>query len=122
LNTPVTHETTKAFARGVAERMAREHSDLIVSRMEKRLRSGKVLVDWSQNDRNKTTVCAYSLRAKERPTVSTPVEWSEAKATLEKGDQQRLMIDSAGALKRVEQRGDLFQPVLKLKQRLPAPG
>jgi len=83
------------------------------------LRTGKVLVDWSQNDRHKTTVCVYSLRAKERPTVSTPVEWDEVKAALKKKSAERLAFTSDEVLKRVEKNGDLFVPVLKLKQKLP---
>jgi bifunctional non-homologous end joining protein LigD len=77
LNTPTTFDKTKTFAHELAERLEEEHRELIVSRMLKSLRGGKVLVDWSQNDDHKTTVCVYSLRAKERPTVSTPVTWEE---------------------------------------------
>lgn len=119
LNTPTTYEVTKPFAQALAQRLEREHPDLIVSRMERRLRAGKVFVDWSQNDRHKTTVCAYSLRAKERPMVSMPVEWEEVKAALKKNDASRLEFDSDVGLKRVAANGDLFQPVLKLKQKLP---
>ena len=119
LNTPTTYEVTKPFARALAERLEREHPELVVSRMEKRLRTGKVLVDWSQNDRHKTTVCAYSLRAKERPMVSTPVQWDEVKAALKKNEAHRLEFTSEAVLKRVAERGDLFQPVLQLKQKLP---
>jgi bifunctional non-homologous end joining protein LigD len=119
LNTPTIYEVTKPFAQALAQRLEREHPDLIVSRMERRLRAGKVFVDWSQNDRHKTTVCAYSLRAKERPMVSMPVEWEEVKAALEKNDASRLEFDSDVGLKRVAANGDLFQPVLKLKQKLP---
>ena len=86
--------------------------------MAKNLRAGKVFVDWSQNDRHKTTVCAYSLRAKERPTVSTPVEWDEVKSALKKKDAKRLTFVSDEVLKRVEKDGDLFEPLLKLKQKL----
>jgi bifunctional non-homologous end joining protein LigD len=68
-----TYEKTKAFAHAIAERMEREHPDQVVSRMQKALRTGKVLIDWSQNDEHQTTVNLYSLRAKERPTVSTPI-------------------------------------------------
>ena len=75
-------------------------------------------MDWSQNDRHKTTVCAYSLRAKERPTVSTPVEWDEVKTALKKKDAKRLSFLSDEVLKRVEKVGDLFEPLLKLKQKL----
>jgi bifunctional non-homologous end joining protein LigD len=120
LNTPVTYEVTKPFARTMAERLTREHPKLVVAKMEKRLRTGKVLVDWSQNDSHKTTVCAYSLRAKERPTVSTPVTWEEVTTALKKRDANRLTFDSDQVLKRVEEQGDLFESVLKLKQKLPA--
>jgi bifunctional non-homologous end joining protein LigD len=119
LNTAVTYDDTKPFARAVAERMEREHPNRVVSKMEKRLRVGKVLVDWSQNDRHKTTVCVYSLRAKERPTASTPITWDEVRQAVKnkKSDQLSFLWDAA--LERVEKHGDLFAPVLKLKQKLP---
>jgi bifunctional non-homologous end joining protein LigD len=120
LNTPVTYESTKFFARTMAERLTRDHPDLVLAKMEKRLRTGKVFVDWSQNDSHKTTVCAYSLRAKERPTVSTPVTWDEVTGALKKRDPDRLTFLSDEVLKRVEKQADLFEPVLKLKQKLPA--
>ena len=84
LNTRVTYEKTKAFAHAVAESLEREFPELVVSKMQKDLREGKVLVDWSQNDPHKTTVCVYSLRAKEHPTVSTPVTWDEVEAALKR--------------------------------------
>ena len=87
--------------------------------MKKSLRKGKVLVDWSQNDDHKTTICVYSLRARERPTVSTPVEWDEVEAALKKKDAERLVFDADAVLKRVEKQGDLFAPVLEQKQKLP---
>ena len=78
LNTPgVTYEQTKGFAKAVAELLEAEAGDLVVARQTKTLRKGKVLVDWSQNDVNKTTVSVYSPRARERPTVSTPLTWDE---------------------------------------------
>ena len=120
LNTPVSYDDTKPFARAVAEQMERLHPDRVVSKMEKRLRVGKVLVDWSQNDRHKTTVCVYSLRAKERPTVSTPVTWEEVQQALDKKDPECLVFLSEDALRRVGEHGDLFAPVLKLKQTLPS--
>jgi bifunctional non-homologous end joining protein LigD len=85
LNTSLTHKRTKAFARALAEFLGRQFPDTVVSRMQKSLRTGKVLVDWSQNDDHKTTVNVYSLRAKQRPTVSTPVTWDEVAGTLKKG-------------------------------------
>jgi bifunctional non-homologous end joining protein LigD len=104
----------------MAERLTRDHPELVVAKMEKRLRSGKVFVDWSQNDSHKTTVCAYSLRAKDRPTVSTPVTWEEVTSAVKKGDAERLAFISDEVLKRVEQHGDIFEPVLKLKQKVPS--
>src|SRR5205085_5010419 len=79
LNTPTSYEATKPYSQSLAQALEQEHPDRIISRMEKRLRAGKVFVDWSQNDRHKTTVCVYSLRAKEKPTVSTPVTWEEVR-------------------------------------------
>jgi hypothetical protein len=120
LNAPgVTHEDTKLFARTVAELLEQAEPGAVVSRMTKALRPGKVLVDWSQNDFSKTTVNVYSLRARERPTVSTPVGWDEVRACLDAGDPDRLTFDTADVLRRVEERGDLFAPVLSLVQELP---
>ena len=119
LNTPVTYDQTKAFAHELARQLEREHRDLVVSDMKKSLRVGKVLVDWSQNDDHKTTICVYSLRAKERPTVSTPVTWDEVENCLKKRDPKLLVFESSQVLERVKQHGDLFAPVLKLKQKLP---
>ena len=87
--------------------------------MKKTLRVGKVLVDWSQNDEHKTTVAVYSLRAKERPTVSTPVSWEEVEQCLRKKDPSLLVFEAKDVLARVVSLGDLFEPVLKLKQKLP---
>ena len=119
LNTPTTYEKIKDFARALAECLGREHPDQVVSRMQKALRKGKVLIDWSQNDKDKTTVSVYSLRARERPTVSTPVTWQELEAAMESRDPNRLSFDSDTIFQRVERQGDLFAPVLTLKQRLP---
>jgi bifunctional non-homologous end joining protein LigD len=119
LNTDVTYEQTKPFARAVAETLEAKFSDRVVSRMNKAKRAGKVLVDWSQNDRHKTTVCVYSLRAKGRPTVSTPLEWDELEAACEASDPDRLVFGHDDVLRRVEDRGDLFAPLLSEKQELP---
>ena len=119
LNTPVTYDDTKPFAHELARLLERQHRELVVSDMKKALRVGKILVDWSQNDDHKTTICVYSLRAKERPTVSTPVTWEEVENCLAKKDPNLLVFDSAQVLERVKQHGDLFEPVLKLKQKLP---
>jgi bifunctional non-homologous end joining protein LigD len=119
LHTKVTYDDTKPFARAVAEALEREHPGLVVSNMRKSLRPGKVLVDWSQNDPHKTTVCVYSLRAKERPTVSMPVTWDEVRAALKKRDTRLLTFEAGAALERVAKLGDLFEPVLSLRQKLP---
>jgi bifunctional non-homologous end joining protein LigD len=119
LNTPVTFDQTKALSRALAEHLEREHVDLVVSKMLKSLRKGKVLVDWSQNDEHKTTVCVYSLRAKEEPTVSTPVTWDEVATCLKKKKPDLLKFRCEKTLQRVEKMGDLFAPVEKLKQKLP---
>jgi len=119
LNTPVTYDATKPFAHELARMLERQHPELVVSDMKKTLRTGKILVDWSQNDDHKTTVCVYSLRAKERPTVSTPVQWKEVESCLEAGNPNLLAFDAAQVLDRVKKHGDLFAPVLKLKQKLP---
>ncbi len=119
LNTPTSYDETKPFARALAEMLERQHPDLVVSSMKKSLRGGKVLVDWSQNDDHKTTVCVYSLRAKERPTVSTPVTWDEVDELLERDDPDWLVFDSGEVLERVEELGDLFAPVASLEQSLP---
>jgi bifunctional non-homologous end joining protein LigD len=120
LNTDVTYDETKPFAQAVAQLLEKQHPELVVSNMAKEQRKGKVLVDWSQNDEHKTTVNVYSLRARERPTVSTPLEWDEVEAALAAGDADRLSFTSDEVLKRVERPGDVFEPVLELVQELPA--
>ncbi len=119
LNTAVTYEETKPFAHELARLLERLYPDQVVSDMKKAVRVGKVFVDWSQNDQYKTTICVYSLRAKERPTVSTPVAWDEVERCLKREDPKLLVFDSDQVLRRVEQRGDLFDPVLTLQQKLP---
>ncbi|MBV9009626.1 MAG: non-homologous end-joining DNA ligase [Verrucomicrobia bacterium] len=119
LNTPASFDETKSLSRALAEHLEREHSDLVVSKMLKALRTGKVLVDWSQNDEHKTTVCVYSLRAKDEPTVSTPVTWDEVEACLKKKKGEMLTFRSDEVIARVERMGDLFAPTEKLKQKLP---
>jgi bifunctional non-homologous end joining protein LigD len=119
LNRKLTYETTKPYAQAVAQLMERMYPDEIVSRMTRRLRKGKVFVDWSQNTESKTTVAVYSLRARERPTVSTPLDWDEVATAAESGDPEPIRFEAADVLERVEERGDLFAPVLELKQDLP---
>jgi bifunctional non-homologous end joining protein LigD len=119
LNTKVTYDETKPFARALAQLLEKQHPKKVVSNMKKELRKGKVFVDWSQNDDHKTTICVYSLRAKERPTVSTPVDWDEAEAAIEEKNADALVFDSDMVLERVDRHGDPFEPVLELKQELP---
>ena len=119
LNTATSYDETKSFARAVADGLAAQRPALIVSNMKKSLRAGKVLVDWSQNDPHKTTVCVYSLRARDRPTVSMPVTWPEVETCLSKRDPSLLSFESAAALARIEKHGDLFAPLLSLRQSLP---
>jgi bifunctional non-homologous end joining protein LigD len=119
LNTKVTYDDTKPFAKAVAELLESEAPELVVSRQTKTLRKGKILVDWSQNDEHKTTVNVYSTRAKEQPTVSTPVTWDEVRACQESGDASKLVFTTDDVLRRVTGEGDLFAPVLSLKQKLP---
>ena len=121
LNTAVTYPKTKAFALAVASALERQSPGAVVSKMSKSIRKGKVLVDWSQNDAHKTTVTVYSLRAKERPFVSTPVAWQEVESTIRSKDGRRMEFEPQAVLERVERHGDLFAPVLSLKQKLPPP-
>ena len=121
LNTPgVTYEQTKGFAKAVAELLEAEAGDLVVARQTKALRKGKVLVDWSQNDVNKTTVSVYSPRARERPTVSTPLAWDEVAAAAAAGSAEALVFDLDAVLARVRDQGDLFADALTVVQDLPA--
>lgn len=119
LNISTRYDLTKAFAHTVAQLLEREHPDVVVSDMKKKLRTGKVFVDWSQNDEHKTTVTVYSLRAKDLPTVSTPLTWEEVKKAVNKDDLDLLTFQTEEVLKRVKKSGDLFAPVLRLKQKMP---
>jgi bifunctional non-homologous end joining protein LigD len=120
LNVPgVRYDDTKTLSLGLAQLLERRRPDLVVSDMRKTLRAGKVLVDWSQNDEHKTTVSVYSLRARERPTVSTPLRWEEVEHVLESGDPEELAFTSDEVLDRVAAHGDLFAPVAELEQPIP---
>jgi bifunctional non-homologous end joining protein LigD len=119
LNGKVTYEDTKPFAHAIAKLLEKQLPKLVVSSMKKSIRGGKVLVDWSQNDDHKTTVCVYSLRAREKPTVSTPLRWEEVEKARK---PEQLQFDADKVLKRVEKHGDLFAPVLKQRQKLPKLG
>jgi bifunctional non-homologous end joining protein LigD len=110
---------TKSFALAVAKLFEKQFPKEVVSQMRKDLRPGKVLIDWSQNDEYKTTICVYSLRARERPTVSTPLTWDEVAAVAESGDAEQVVFDADAVLARVDKLGDLFGPVATLEQQLP---
>ena len=119
LNTAVTYDETKSFAHAVARLLAERHPELVVSEMKKEVRGGKVFIDWSQNDEHKTTVSVYSLRARERPTVSTPVSWEEVEEASRKRKAEKLVFEAGQVLARCEKMGDLFAPLLTLEQKLP---
>lgn len=119
LNTAATYARTSGFAKHLAQLLERELPDQVVSQQRKELRRGKVLIDWSQNARHKTTVCVYSLRARERPTISTPVTWDEVDAAVEAADPGLLTFEVAAVLERLASNGDLFEPANRLIQALP---
>lgn len=119
LNTAVTFEGTKIFAHALAKAVEKEHPEKVISRMQKSLRPGKIFIDWSQNDFHKTTVCVYSLRAKDRPTVSTPLTWDEVEECFQEKNASLLTFEADDVVERVEKHGDLFAPMLTQKQKLP---
>jgi bifunctional non-homologous end joining protein LigD len=119
LNTAVTYEETKPFAHALAKVMEKHHPEAVTSVMKKERRKGKVFIDWSQNNDFKTTVCVYSLRARELPTVATPVTWEEVAALRDSGDEEQLVFGPEQVLDRVSEKGDLFEPLLSLEQKLP---
>jgi bifunctional non-homologous end joining protein LigD len=108
-------DRTSEYAKAVAERLAGEQPDRIVSRMAKVLRPGRVLIDWSQNNPAKTTVAPYSLRGRELPTVSTPVRWEEVHDCRKPGD---LVFTSDDVLTRVDEFGDLFEEMSEQRKLL----
>lgn len=119
LNRKASYEQTKPFAKAIAQLLEKQTPDRVVSKMKKVEREGKVFVDWSQNHQRKTTIAVYSLRAREHPTVSTPVTWDEVEAVADSGNGSSLVFEAGDVLERIEQRGDLFAPVLELEQELP---
>lgn len=120
LNTKTSYEETRPFAQAIAQAIAKQTPETVLAKMGKKTdRSGKVLIDWYQNNERKTTIAVYSLRARERPTCSTPVGWEEVEAAADSGDGSPLVFESDDVLRRIEQRGDLFAPVLELQQELP---
>jgi bifunctional non-homologous end joining protein LigD len=118
-NTALSFDETRAAARQIADEVARRHPETVVTNMRKELRKKKVLIDWSQNNRHKTTVCVYSLRGTEQPSVSTPLHWHEVEALLQKSGPGRVRFTPEAVIRRVNEQGDLFAPLLTLKQRLP---
>ncbi len=119
LNDRDSYEKTKPFAKAIAQLLEKQTPDKVVSKMKKLEREGRVFVDWSQNHERKTTIAVYSLRARERPTASTPLTWEEVEAAADTGDGASLVFEAAQVLERVERHGDLFAPVLELEQALP---
>jgi bifunctional non-homologous end joining protein LigD len=115
---PFSHEQASSFALAVAQAMEKHHGDRVLSNMSKALRKGKVFIDWSQNSRHKTTICAYSLRARPRPTVSTPVTWDEVDAA---ADGAPLSFEAADVLDRLDEVGDLWESTATMQQDLPLP-
>ncbi len=119
LNNKVHYETTKPFAKAIAQLLEKQTPDEVVSKMKKVEREGKVFVDWSQNHQRKTTIAVYSLRARERPTASTPVTWDEVEKVADSGESSSLVFEADAVLDRIDRLGDLFAPVLELQQNLP---
>jgi bifunctional non-homologous end joining protein LigD len=120
LNTPVSFEQTSLFAQAIATFLERQHPNQVTSKMTKSLRRGKVLVDWSQNSSHKTTVSVYSLRAGEYPSVSAPLKWDEVDRLARDRDAEKVRFDADATLRRIKRFGDLFAPVLSLRQRIPS--
>jgi bifunctional non-homologous end joining protein LigD len=119
LNREIYYDQTKPFAKAIAQLLEKQTPDKVVSKMKKVERKGKVFVDWSQNHQRKTTIAVYSLRARERPTASTPLTWEEVERVAADGDGAGLVFEASDVLERIEHRGDLFAPVLELEQELP---
>jgi bifunctional non-homologous end joining protein LigD len=119
LNGRADYDDTKPFARAIAQLLEKQTPKEVVSKMAKVDRKGKIFVDWSQNHPRKTTIAVYALRARERPTASTPITWDEVQGALDKGDPAGLAFEAGEVVERFDEHGDLFAPVLELKQKLP---
>lgn len=119
LNISTDYIQTKMFAHKIAQHLEKQHPLSVVSKMKKSLRTGKVFIDWSQNDQHKTTVCVYSLRAKEAPTVSTPISWAEVEHAAIQKTPEILSFTTDKVLERVGKQGDLFSSLLTQRQKLP---
>jgi len=114
-----TFEDTKTFSKAVAGIMQKHYPDLVTAKVAKKERNAKVFINWSQNDASKTMVCVYSLRAREKPFVSFPLEWKELENPTKLGYAERLQVTHSEAVTRVEKKGDLFREVLVKEQKLP---
>jgi bifunctional non-homologous end joining protein LigD len=120
LNSAVSYRETKSLSRAIAQLLEEQTPDAVVSRSARSARAGRVLIDWSQNTTHKSMVCAYSVRAKQRPTVSTPITWDEVHEAVDRGDAGMLVFEMRAVLERVAAFGDLFEEVLTKRQQLPA--
>ena len=120
LNSAVTYSDTRAFSLALAQLMEKQHPSLIVTTQDRSVRKGKVLIDWSQNSDFKTTIAVYSLRARPRPTASTPITWDELSSAVDVGEASQLVFEAGEVLERVDRLGDLMAPVLSVQQELPA--
>jgi len=118
-NKETTFEDTKTFSRAVAGIMQKHYPDLVTAKMAKQERKAKIFINWSQNDASKTMICVYSLRAREKPLVSFPLEWRELENLKGQGDPARLQVVHSEAVSRTERMGDLFQEMLVKEQKLP---
>jgi bifunctional non-homologous end joining protein LigD len=120
LNAKTSYDETRPFAQAIAQIVAKQNPDEVLAKMGKKTdRSGKVLIDWYQNNERKTTIAVYSLRARERPTCSTPVTWDEVEKAADSGNGDHLVFETTDVLERLDEQGDLFAPVLELEQELP---
>jgi bifunctional non-homologous end joining protein LigD len=120
LNGKTSYEETRPFGQALAQIVANQDPENILAKMGKRTdRSGKVFIDWYQNNERKTTISVYSLRARERPTCSTPITWDEVEQAAGSGKGDHLVFETGDVLKRLDEHGDLFAPVLELEQELP---
>jgi bifunctional non-homologous end joining protein LigD len=119
LNSQVNFEQSKPMAHALAMLMEKADPKRVTTNMKRDLRAGKVFIDWSQNDEHKTTVCAYSLRGTPNPSVSTPISWAHLTRALKAADAKAFVFTPKQVLDRVKRKGDLLQPLLKTKQKLP---
>jgi bifunctional non-homologous end joining protein LigD len=120
LNNKTSYEQTRPFGQALAQVVANQDPENILAKMGKKTdRSGKVFIDWYQNNERKTTISVYSLRARDRPTCSTPITWEEVEQAADSGKGEHLVFETKNVLERIEKHGDLFAPVLEIEQELP---